>query len=154
MITIEEMKITDFESIQECLLSDFDDFWSPKVLRAEILGENKWYFVAKRNTEVVGFIGALVNFPEMEIMNIVVKKQERQKGIGNLLLEKIIQMANDNQFQEIFLEVNETNGAALKLYEKTGFVRKGKRKNYYAGQADAIVMAKRIASKRKIENIR
>lgn len=143
-IEIAEMTLDDFEQIKNVLTSDFDDFWTPHLLKSELMGENKTYMVAKQNQMIVGFAGAMLNFPEMEIMNLVTKKQKRRNGIGKLLLEKLIKMAEDHHFEKIFLEVNPTNEVARKLYEKVGFVEIGIRKNYYGNNQHAMMMVKKL----------
>lgn len=143
-IKIQKMTLEDFEKIEKSLLSDFDDFWSPNLLKSELMSENRIYLVAKENEEIVGFAGGMLNFPEMEIMNIVIKKTERRKGIGKILLEKLIEIANDRQVETIFLEVNEKNESARKLYEKVGFEEMSRRKNYYGESENAIILSKKI----------
>lgn len=75
---------------------------------------------------------------------MVVRKNERKKGIGTLLLEKIIKEAEKTDKKEIFLEVNENNFYAIKLYEKFKFEKIGERKKYYNGKDTAIIMRKNI----------
>ncbi len=142
-IEILKMTLEDYEVIKDNLISDFDDFWNASVLKSELLGEHKKYLVAKQNGEIVGFAGMLQNPPEMEIMNIVIKKQERKKGIGAFLLNKMLEIAENNKIETIFLEVHEKNVAAKKLYEKAGFCEIGMRKNYYGIGENAILMSKK-----------
>ena len=138
------MTLNDFEQIQKILLSDFDDFWSPHLLQNELKQKNKIYIVAKKNKNIVGFAGCMINFAEMEIMNLVTKKSERGNGIGNFLLEKLIEIAKNQKIETIFLEVNCVNEIARKLYEKVGFLEISRRKNYYGEKQDAIIMIKKI----------
>lgn len=120
-IEILDMTFYDFEQIQENLMTDFDDFWTPDLLKSELSAENRKYIVAKQKEKVIGFAGMIFCVPDAEIMNIVVKKSQRSKGIGNLLLDKLIEIAKKNDFENIILEVNETNKIAKKMYEKAGF---------------------------------
>lgn len=143
-IEITKMTLDDFEQIKPILTTDFDDFWVPHLLKSELMGEHKIYLIAKQNQEIVGFAGAMLNFPDLEIMNVVVKKTQRRKGIGKLLLEKLIEMAQKHHFENIFLEVNETNQMAKGLYEKVGFEYIGLRKNYYGENQHARIMVKKI----------
>lgn len=78
---IYEMTLKDFEQIENVLISDFDDFWTPTLLKTELMGDNRKYIVAKKNDKVVGFAGIMLNFNEAELMNIVTKKSERRNGI-------------------------------------------------------------------------
>lgn len=142
-IKILKMTLEDLAQIENCLISDFDDFWSVDTLKSELMGPNKAYIVAKQDEEIIGFAGCMKNFPEIEIMNIVVKKNCRGKGIGKMLLQKMIENAKNDGAQEIFLEVNENNKVARQLYQNAGFSEMGKRKNYYR-QESAIVMLKKV----------
>ena len=142
-IEILDMTLDDLAQIENCLISDFDDFWSASILKSELMGPNKVYIVAKQNEEIVGFAGFMRNLLEVEIMNIVVKKNCRGKGIGKLLLQKMIEKAKNDGAREIFLEVNENNKIARQLYQNVGFAEVGKRKNYYK-QENAILMVKKL----------
>lgn len=142
-VEILEMTLEDLAQIEDYLISDFDDFWSVDTLKSELMGQNKVYIVAKQDEEIIGFAGYMKNFLEIEIMNIVVKKNCRGKGIGKMLLQKMLENAKNDGAQEIFLEVNENNKVARQLYQNTGFSEVGKRKNYYR-QESAIVMLKKV----------
>lgn len=77
-------------------------------------------------------------------MNIVVKKDQRNLGIGSKLLEEIIKKAIEINSKTITLEVNENNLPAIKLYEKYGFKQIGLRKKYYNNTDNAIIMTKLV----------
>lgn len=144
MIEIREMKIKDFEEIKEILQKDFDEFWTPSILKSELENELSKYIVAKENNEIKGFAGIIILPDDIEITNIVVKKTERKKGIGNLLLDKLIEMSKSTEKEVISLEVNEKNEVAINLYEKFGFKKVGIRKKYYNGENNAIIMTRKI----------
>lgn len=130
-IKIEKMTINDYELIKNILISDFDSFWSPEVLKEELLNKNSIYFVAKINNEIVGFSGIKIILDNCDIMNIVTKKSYRNQGIGSLLLEELINYSKKINISNIFLEVSEDNLFAIHLYEKYNFQKQGIRKNYY-----------------------
>ena len=143
-LIIENMSLKDFEKIKENLQKDFDDFWNANILEGELKNDNSLYFVAKNKNEILGFIGITKNIDFVEILNVVVKKDFRNKGIGNQLLQKIIEVAKEMKMQEIYLEVNEKNENAIKLYEKNNFKKIGERKKYYNGKDNAILMSFKI----------
>ena len=93
MIKIEKMTFEDFKSIENVLQTEFDEFWTPSILKSELESSLSKYIVAKNEDEVVGFAGIIILPDDVEITNIVTKKNERKKGIGKLLLDKLIQMA-------------------------------------------------------------
>ena len=118
MINIERMTLSDYELIKDCLIEEFDEFWKPSILKSELENELSRYVVAKDKNQIVGFAGIIILPDDVEITNIVTKKNERKKGIGKLLLDKLIQMAFELK-KDISLEVNEENLAAINLYKKS-----------------------------------
>lgn len=139
---IEKMTFSDFENIKDNLQLEFDEFWNASILKSELENPNSKYIVAKENDEIIGFAGIIVTPIDIEITNIVTKKSNRKKGIGKLLLDKLIQMARELKSETISLEVNEKNDIAIHLYETRGFEKIGLRKKYYNGIDNAIIMTK------------
>lgn len=144
MIKIENMTIADYEEIKDLLQTEFDEFWNKSILKSELENRNSNYIVAKDGNNIVGFAGILILPDNVEITNIVSKKSQRKKGIGNLLLDRLINMAKEMKKDNITLEVNEKNIIALNLYEKFGFQKVGCRKKYYNGIDNAIIMTKNL----------
>ena len=146
-IHISKMTLEDLVVIKDHLFEDFDDFWSYNVLRQELENNqnlNSQYFVAKLEDEIVGFAGILTIIDEVNIMNIVVRKDSRNLGIGSLLLEKIIYVSKIQKAKIITLEVNENNLSAISLYKKYNFKQVGLRKKYYSNTDNAILMSLEI----------
>ena len=143
MIKIEEMTIEDFYSIENILQIEFDEFWTSSILKSELENDLSKYIVAKDENQIVGFAGIIILPDDVEITNIVTKKNERKKGIGKRLLDKLIQMAFELK-KDISSEVNEVNTAAINLYKKAGFEEVGIRKKYYNGINNAIIMTKKF----------
>lgn len=144
MIEIEKMELKDYEKIKDNLIEEFDDFWTPSILKSELESSISRYIVAKEFDNIVGFAGIIILPDDVEITNIVTKKTERKKGIGTLLLEKIIEISKETNKEIISLEVNEKNDSAIKLYAKFGFEKVGLRKKYYNGIDNAIIMSRKI----------
>jgi ribosomal-protein-alanine N-acetyltransferase len=76
---------------------------------------------------------------EAELLNLAVDPELRRHGIATALLDRLARVARG----EIFLEVAETNLAARRLYERTGWSAAGMRTGYYPGGINAVVMKKR-----------
>ncbi len=144
MIKIDKMTLLDYEKIKDNLVEEFDEFWSPNILKSELENELSRYIVAKIDDEIVGFAGVIILPDDSEITNIVTKKSMRKKGIGKNLLEKLIEISKEENKTEISLEVNEINEPAISLYEKFGFEIVGRRKKYYNRVNDAIIMTKKL----------
>ena len=143
-IHISKMTLEDLNIIKDCLLEEFDDFWSYNILKQELENNqnlNSQYFVAKLKEEIVGFVGILTIIDEINIMNIVVRKNSRNLGIGSLLLENVIDFSKQKKASLITLEVNEANLPAINLYKKYNFKQVGLRKKYYNNTDNAILMS-------------
>ena len=132
-MNLEIYNMTDYDLslIKDILIDDFDDFWTYDVLQEELNNPNSEYFVAKLENNILGFAGIWKAVDDVHITDIVVKKSNRQTGIGSKLLEKLIQTAKSQNFNSITLEVNEHNQPAINLYLKYGFKNVGFRKKYY-----------------------
>lgn len=116
-----EMSIKDYEQIKDILQIEYDEFWTSGILKNELENKDSKYFVAKNDNNILGFAGIWFSPVDCQITNIVVKKDSRNQGIGSLLLEKLIEIAKETEFDVLGLEVNEKNVPAIKLYEKYGF---------------------------------
>ncbi len=142
---ISNMTYSDYEQIKDKLIDEFDDFWTPTILEKEIQNPNCKYIVAKDDLgSVLGFAGIVISAQDVEITNIVTKKSERGNGIGQALLEELINISKQTGLETISLEVSEINIPAQKLYEKLGFVKVGQRKRYYNGKYDALILTKNL----------
>ena len=76
---------------------------------------------------------------------MAVHPSQQGKGIGYKLLDESISLLKNDPVQ-IFLEVRESNTAAIGLYEKSGFHQIDLRKNYYPNtggtKEHAVIMVK------------
>lgn len=118
---ISPMTLEDLNEILPILASDFDEFWTYDILKGELNSENSSYLVAKFNHKIVGFAGIKTMVDQADIMNIVVRKDFRNQGIGSLLLEHLILLAKKKNLTTIMLEVMEENYSAIHLYQKFRF---------------------------------
>ncbi|MDP2916674.1 MAG: ribosomal protein S18-alanine N-acetyltransferase [Dehalococcoidia bacterium] len=91
---------------------------------------------------IMGFIGIWMMADEAHIINIAVREQCRQQGLGELLLIAGLDLAYKLKASIMTLEVRKSNVAAHKLYEKYGFVEVGVRRGYYTdNKEDALLMS-------------
>jgi len=91
---------------------------------------------------IVGFAGFWIMAGEAHITNIAVRELYRRRGIGELLLISIIDLATKLNAKLITLEVRASNTAAQSLYYKYGFTQIGSRRGYYTdNREDATLMS-------------
>ena len=80
---------------------------------------------------------------ECHITNVTVSPDVRRRGVGQFLLEGIINQARRRGAVRATLEVRLSNAAAVGLYEKFGFTSVAMRRKYYPdNEEDALVMWK------------
>lgn len=101
--------------------------------------------VYEQADQVVGFCILQPVLDEANLLLMAIHPSQQGKGLGYKLLDQSIQQLKNNPIQ-IFLEVRESNTAAIRLYEKTGFHQIDVRKNYYPNQdgsrEHAVIMVK------------
>ncbi|TXJ03403.1 MAG: ribosomal-protein-alanine N-acetyltransferase [Acinetobacter sp.] len=95
--------------------------------------------------QVLGFCILQPVLDEANLLLMAIHPSEQGKGLGYALLDHSIAQLKNNPIQ-IFLEVRESNKAAIALYEKSGFHQIDLRKNYYpnadGSKEHAIIMVK------------
>ena len=98
---------------------------------------------------LAGFILSRRALDEAEILTIVVDRRLRRQGCGEDSSLHIWRDPHAQGVATVFLEVDESNVAALALYRVHGFVEKGMRKGYYAKpdgtRANALIMCRSLA---------
>lgn len=100
------------------------------------------YLVAVEGEKVIGYGGIWIVLDEAHITTLAVHPDFRRKGIGEVLLKALIDLAKNRRVQNIILEVRVSNLAAQYLYKKIGFQPIGIRKKYYTRpEEDAVVMS-------------
>ncbi len=94
--------------------------------------------VAEVDGRLAGFLASReTTAGEREILNLAVDAAYRRQGIARALLQHQLASARG----EWFLEVRESNTAALSLYRSCGFQPVGRREGYYSEPCEAgIVM--------------
>ena len=95
---------------------------------------------ADRKT-IAGYIGCLYAADEGDITNVSVDAACRRRGIGRELVRTLLTESEQRGCERIFLEVRQSNEAAVRLYQMHGFQEIGIRRNYYQKPAeDALLM--------------
>ncbi|MDF2994868.1 MAG: family N-acetyltransferase [Xanthobacteraceae bacterium] len=97
----------------------------------------------------LGFILVRGVKPETEILSVAVVPRRRGRGLARRLLERQLGQLAAEGFTTVFLEVEEANAPARRLYERNGFAEVGRRAGYYrtasGAPATALVMRRDIA---------
>ena len=117
-------------------------------------GENGWQtelntsaaqiWCAEQDGEVVGFISLRLAAGLAEILNVAVHPHYCRQGVGSALFAQVWQELKIQGAQEVTLEVNAQNIAAIPLYKKMGLQERGRRKKFYHHTDDALIMGRML----------
>jgi len=86
----------------------------------------------RRGRAVIGFAVSRLAADEAEILSIAIAAAERGRGLARELLMTHLGHLAGRGVRTVFLEVEENNQPARRLYERAGFGTVGRRKNYYS----------------------
>jgi len=82
---------------------------------------------------LVGFIMSRQAADEAEILSIAVAGARRGRGLAGSLLSLHLRRLAGLGARAVFLEVDENNVSAIRLYDRAGFHEISRRPNYYPG---------------------
>ncbi|MGB6179475.1 ribosomal protein S18-alanine N-acetyltransferase [Carnobacterium sp.] len=115
--------------------------WSIESFQTDLETPLAGYGLARRDKEIIGFIGYRHFLGEAEITNFGVHQNYKQQGIGTDLMLASLAYLKEQGMRQLFLEVRSSNQAARSLYKKNGLTEVDIRKKYYCNPVeDAIVM--------------
>ena len=90
--------------------------------------------------------------PEAEILTLAVDPPAQGRGLGRLLVQRVLARAVQGGVETVFLEVADDNAAARALYADAGFEAIGRRAGYYGRGAhrrvDALVLSVACAAEK------
>ncbi len=89
---------------------------------------------------LVGFIMSRQAADEAEILSIAIAPARRGRGLSGPLLDFHLRTLAGRAVRTVFLEVDEHNAPARRLYARAGFAEVGRRRGYYEGGATALVL--------------
>ncbi len=102
-------------------------------------------FVCIDKGHVIGFITYSVIYERAEIIDIYIEKEYRRQKIGTKIIKKVIDECYKNNCENITLDVDIYNQAALDFYYSFDFKIVARRQHYYKNSMDdAYVMEKKL----------
>ena len=92
-------------------------------------------WVAEEDDRWLGLVRVVPEEGEAQLVSMWVEPEARNRGIGQVLIEKVVQWARAHEMPAVTLWVTEGNPAAAALYRKAGFVDTGDRQPLPSNQA-------------------
>jgi ribosomal-protein-alanine N-acetyltransferase len=116
--------------------------WSRRVFD-DCLTKPYFAYSLDQDSQPLGYYIGMTILDEVTLMDIVVSDAYQGNGLGQSLLDHFMDQCKQNNIQQIWLEVRESNAVAIHLYDNAGFILVEQRVNYYPsakGKEDALIM--------------
>jgi ribosomal-protein-alanine N-acetyltransferase len=114
--------------------------WSESDFEQLLLDRNIIAHRATTGGNVVGFIISRLVLDEAEILSTAVAAHRRGKGLARQLLDLHLRRLAGLGARTVFLEVEEGNVPARRLYQRAGFRQVGRREGYYPAARGAAAL--------------
>jgi ribosomal-protein-alanine N-acetyltransferase len=126
--------------------ASFNRGWSEQEFEQLLTDRNVIADRASTGRKSIGFILSRIAAEEAEILSVAVARPWRGRGVARDLLDRHLRRLAGVRVQSVFLEVDEANIPARRLYERAGFSEVGRRKGYYpqaSGAASSALVLRR-----------
>ena len=143
-LDIRPMQHDDLSQVIEIERQSYPHPWTGTIF-GDCLQAGYSCWVCGRRGIIEAYGSLSVAIGESHLLNICVRPESRQRGIGRKLLRHLVSVARRHEAEVIFLEVRPSNTTARALYEDEGFNELGNRRDYYpAGDSreDALILAR------------
>jgi len=145
---IELATVRDASKLAELHGASFHRGWGESEFESMLSERNTLVHRLRLGRRTIGFAVSRIGADEAEILSIAVDASYRGKGLSrDLLLTHLGHLAGRG-VRTIFLEVEENNLPARRLYERAGFAVVGRRERYYrhgGEQLNALLMRRDLS---------
>jgi ribosomal-protein-alanine N-acetyltransferase len=136
-----------------------DEQWSEETFWSELAfcppgllgGSPRRYWAALGSSargaadRVLGYAGVATSAGEAYVQTIGVDPRVQRRGIGSMLLRRLLDDGRSAGARTVWLEVRADNLGAQSMYEGFGFEVRGRRPGYYQpSNTDALVMSRSL----------
>ncbi len=145
-LSLRQCMITDLDELRQIAYQTYDDTFrdmnTPETmqayldmafdqdkLRSELSNPQSTFFFLYKGDELAGYIKLnegeaqtdLNNPQALEIERIYVKKEFQGQGLGKVLMQYAIEIAQNKKMRWVWLGVWEKNANAISFYQRSGF---------------------------------
>ena len=101
------------------------------------------YVLRTDESPVAAFCAFWLVVDQIHINNLAIRPELRRRGLGRLLLQRVLEDAAAMGAPHATLEVRRSNSAAIALYEHAGFELAGVRTSYYTNPIeDGLILSR------------
>ena len=128
---VEPASLRDAARLAQLHGASFHRGWSESEFEAMLTERNTLAHRLRLGRKIIGFAVSRMAADEAEILSIAVAETHRGRGLSNGLLLTHLGHLAGRGVRTVFLEVEENNQPARRLYERAGFAVVGRRERYY-----------------------
>lgn len=139
--TLSEAAPSDAGAIAALHAASFRRGWSEDELERLLLDRQVVAHRAMSGRALAGFVLSRMAAGEAEILSVAVAARWRGRGLAGRLVNLHLRRLAGLGIGTVFLEVEEGNEPALRLYDRAGFCQVGRRAGYYPQPSGAPVAA-------------
>lgn len=146
---IEPASLRDAARLAQLHGASFHRGWGEGEFEVMLSERNTLVHRLRRGRRVVGFAVSRMAADEAELLSIAIDSTQRGRGLSHDLLLTHLGHLAGRGVRKVFLEVEENNRPARRLYDWAGFEVVGRRERYYqqAGgeQLNALLMRRDLS---------
>jgi ribosomal-protein-alanine N-acetyltransferase len=148
-LAIEPASLRDAPKLAQLHGASFHRGWGEGEFEQMLAERNTLVHRLRQGRKIIGFAVSRMAADEAEILSIAVDAKRRGRGLSrNLLLTHLGHLAGRG-VRTVFLEVEENNHPARRLYDRAGFRVAGRRERYYkqpgGEQLNAVLMRRDLS---------
>ncbi|MFO8113358.1 MAG: ribosomal protein S18-alanine N-acetyltransferase [Desulfosalsimonadaceae bacterium] len=155
-IIVDRMTPSDIDSVLEIERVSFQNPWNRDAFLYELKNRNARNYIIREDPagekalsglqSVDGYSCFHVAADELHLLKMAIKPEKRKQSLAFHFLAACFGKSVEDAVEYAFLEVRESNRAAIRLYEKIGFRPVGVRPAYYpkdpGKRENAVIMQK------------
>jgi ribosomal-protein-alanine N-acetyltransferase len=133
---ISEASSSDAAAMATLHAACFNRGWTEDELERLLLDRGVVAHRIMIGPRMIGFVISRVISGEAEILSVAIAAARRGKGLARAMLSLHLRRLAGLGTRIVFLEVNEGNVPAIRLYQRAGFRTVGRREGYYPERND------------------
>jgi [ribosomal protein S18]-alanine N-acetyltransferase len=128
---VEPASLRDAAVLANIHSASFHRGWGESEFERMLMERNTLVHRLRIGRKIIGFSVSRMAADEAEILSIAVAEKHRGRGLSNNLLLTHLGHLAGRGVRAVFLEVEENNQPARRLYQRAGFTVVGRRERYY-----------------------
>src|SRR5687768_17318691 len=127
------MRLSDLDQVMEIENYSFPTPWRRHMYESDLKTnrQSRFYVLRDEAGEVSAYSGTWFIYDEAHVGTIATRREYRGERLAEQLLAYTALQAENEGLRYMILEVRTGNEAAIRLYERLGFMRVGLRRGYY-----------------------